>query len=399
MPGLKVLILGPYPVNRDKIVGGVEAVNVVLADAIAAHPAVEQVVVATFRRTPVEQAVVKVGPKLSVHHLRVPFFTGELVTRSWTCVRAVRPLVRAFRPDIVHAQGIDRHGETALRLGLPAAVTVHGLVHVEARLGAKSLLSKLKLPLFERMVRRVLRKAPVVISISDYDARALGDMVGRQRISIPNAIGQEFFAEESALPERPTVLFAGVLRPRKNVIGLVNAFAQARARIPQARLVIAGPVIDAEYAEQVRARVAELGLGEAVEFLGHVSNEQLVGAVRGCSALALFSNEETLPTIIAQALAVGRPVVASRVGGIPEMIAPGETGLLVEPRDEAALAAALTEVLSDPARAREMGRRGRAFARQSYEAAAVAQQTVEAYRTAIQMHSAPQPGAASQPAR
>lgn len=399
MPGLEVLILGPYPINRDKIVGGVEAANVALADALVAHPAVGRVSVASFRRTPVEQAVVQVAPKLTVHHLRVPFFTGELVTRSWTCVRAVRPLVRALRPDIVHAQGIDRYGETALQLGLPAAVTVHGLVHVEARLSAKTLLSKLKLPLFERMVRRVLRKAPVVISISDYDARALGDMVGRQRISIPNAIGQEFFAQESTPPERPTLLFAGVLRPRKNVLGLVNAFAQVRARVPSARLVVAGPVIEPEYAAQVRSRVAELGLSEAVAFLGHVSNAQLVQAIHGCSALALFSNEETLPTIIAQALAVGRPVVASRVGGIPEMIVPGETGLLVEPRDEAALAAALIEVLGEPARAREMGRWGRAFARRNYEAAAVAQQTIDAYRAAIEMHTAPQWRRASHPAR
>lgn len=383
MAGLKVLILGPYPENPDKIVGGVEAVNFALTAALAAHPGVEKIVVAVFRRGAARRPVVTVGPKLEVRYLRVPFLSGDTVIRSRQCVQAVRPLVREFGPDVVHAQGIDRQADIALQLGLPMVVTVHGLVHVEARLAAKGVQGWLKVLLFEMMVRRVLRDAHTVVSISEYDARLLDGMVGQRRVSISNPIGKEFFAEASEPPAAPTVLFAGVMRPRKNVLGLVNAFAQVRARVPAARLVIAGPAPEQEYADKVRGRVAELGLGEAVSFLGHVSNEQLLQAIHGCSTLALFSNEETSPTIIAQALAVGRPVVASNVGGIAEMVTPGETGYMVPAGDEAALAEKLAAVLADPAAARAMGQRGRAFARQRYEPASVAEQTVRVYREAI----------------
>lgn len=383
MAGLRVLILGPYPADPTKIVGGVEAVNVALAAALSAHPDVEQVAVATFYRHGDHAPITQINRKLSVYALRVPFFTGTLFTRAWTCVQAVRPLVRIFQPDLVHAQGIGQSADVALQLGLPTVATVHGLIHVEERLAATSLLAKLKLPFFDLRTRRVLRETQVIISISDYDARSLEDMIGRQRISIANPISAEFFAACAPPPATPTILFAGVMRPRKNVLGLVNAFAQVRTRVPDARLVIAGPPLDEAYAAEVRARVGQLGLTSAVNFLGHVSNEALLQAIVDCNVLALFSVEETAPTIIAQALAVGRPVVASNVGGIPEMVTPGETGWLVAAGDETALAGRLADVLSDPQQARRMGEQGRRMARQRYEPAAVAGQTVRAYGAAI----------------
>lgn len=381
--GLNVLILGPYPDDPDKIVGGVMAVNWALANTLARHHQINKVTIVVFNRGRHDQALIRLGDKLEVRHLAVPFLSGDVIIRSWQCVAAVRRILTEVQPDVVHGQGIDRQGEVATQLGLPSVVTVHGLVHIEARLAAKSLSDKIKVLLFDAMVRRSLRKANVTISISDYDARSLEGLVGGERISIPNPIAPEFFMPAPDLPAVSRVLFAGVMRPRKNVLGLVNAFAELRRGMPAARLVIAGPMPEPTYTQQVRDRVQELALGDAVEFLGHVSNEQLLTAVRETSALALFSYEETSPTIIAQALAVGRPVVASRIGGIPEMVVEGETGYMVAPGDEHALAARLADVLCSPNHAREMGQRGRALAFQRYEPSAVAEQTVRAYRIAI----------------
>lgn len=381
--GLNVLILGPYPDDPDKIVGGVMAVNWALANTLARHHEINKVTIVVFNRGRHDQALVRLGDKLEVRHLAVPFLSGDVIIRSWQCVAAVRRILTEVQPDVVHGQGIDRQGEVATQLGLPSVVTVHGLVHIEARLAAKSLSDKVKVLLFDAMVRRSLGKANVTISISDYDARSLEGLVGGERISIPNPIAPEFFMPAPDLPAVSKVLFAGVMRPRKNVLGLVNAFAELRRAMPAAQLVIAGPAPEPTYTQQVRDRVQELALGDAVEFLGHVSNEQLLTAIRETSTLALFSYEETSPTIIAQALAVGRPVVASRIGGIPEMVVEGETGYMVTPGDEHALAARLANVLCNRNHAREMGQRGRALAFQRYEPSAVAEQTVRAYRIAI----------------
>jgi glycosyltransferase involved in cell wall biosynthesis len=381
--GLKVLILGPYPEDPEKIVGGVEAVNNALVAALVAHPEVSSITVAMFRTKGGTADRRKINNKLEVRYLRVPFISGDVIIQSYQCVLAARRLVEEIKPDVVHAQGIDRQGDIATQLGLPAVVTVHGLVHIEARLAAKNLPGRIKVVLFDALVRRVLRKAQVVISISDYDAKSLEGLVRNRRISISNAIAPDFFQPFTEPAWAPRIFFAGVMRPRKNVLGLVNAFAKVKAAVPAAHLTIAGPMPEQAYAQKVQDRVQELGLKEAITFMGHVSNEQLLQAMRETAAVALFSYEETSPTIIAQSLAVGRPVVASRVGGIPEMITEGETGYIVQPGDEQALADRLIDLMKDPERTRAMGERGRAFARQRYEPSAVADQTVNAYRNAI----------------
>jgi glycosyltransferase involved in cell wall biosynthesis len=381
--GLNVLILGPYPEDPEKIVGGVEAVNNALVAALVAHSEVTKITVAMFHtgtRTPDRR---KINSKLEVRYLRVPFISGDVAIQSYQCVLAARRLVAEIQPDVVHAQGIDRQGDIATQLGLPAIVTVHGLVHIEARLAAKNLPGKIKVVLFDALVRRILRKAQVVISISDYDARSLEGLVRNRRISISNAIAPDFFQPFAEQAWAPRIFFAGVMRPRKNVLGLVNAFAKVKAAVPDAQLTIAGPMPDQAYAQKVQERVKELGLEQVITFMGHVSNEQLLQAMRETAVVTLFSYEETSPTIIAQSLAVGRPVVASRVGGIPEMITEGETGYMVQPGDEQALAEKLIGLLHEPERTRAMGERGRSFARQRYEPSAVADQTVNAYRYAI----------------
>ena len=384
--GLNVLILGPYPENPERIVGGVEAVNNALVAALAAHPDVNQITVGVTCRRHQARPARRINEKVSVRTIPLPFVSGDSVIHSAQALPAVRHLINTIKPDVVHAHGIDRQGDIATQLGMPSVVTVHGLVHMEARLGAKGLPGKLKVMVFDAMVKRVLQRANVVISISEYDATSLSNLVGGRRISISNPIGAEFFAPFPEPQLHPTLFFAGVMRPRKNVTGLVNAFAQVRNAIPNARLVIAGPMPEPDYAAQVRGLVETHKLQDAVSFLGHVSNEQLLDAMRQSAALALFSFEETSPTVIAQALAVGRPVVASNVGGIPEMVQEGYTGFLVEPADEATLARRLIQLLSDLPQSRVMGIQGRQFAQQRYEPSAVAQQTVEAYRTAINAH-------------
>lgn len=110
---------------------------------------------------------------------------------------------------------------------------------------------------------------------------------------------------------------------------------------------------------------------------------ELVHEIQRSSALVLFSREETSPTVIAQALAVGRPIVASRVGGIPEMVSDGLNGLLVAPNDEQALADRLMELLSSPARCIEMGAVAHDIARQRSDPFAVARRTLEVYQAVL----------------
>ncbi len=263
-------------------------------------------------------------------------------------------------------------------------VTVHGITYVETHLYHRaSLRNTLRAKLIHDVARRVLRRAKVVISISGYDARELSGMTRGARVSIANPTAAEFFALAPSAPTGPRLLFAGGLIPLKNPLGLVNAFAKAHQRVPDARLALVGPQPDEEYVTLLRERVATLGLTDCVDFVGMVDNERMLREIAAARAVVLFSRQENAPTIIAQAMAAGKPVVASRVGGVAEMVDDGATGFLVESEDEAALADRLARVLDDEPLCGRMGRRAHEVASARFAPDAIAELTVRAYQTAL----------------
>jgi glycosyltransferase involved in cell wall biosynthesis len=164
----------------------------------------------------------------------------------------------------------------------------------------------------------------------------------------------------------------------------VRAFAQVKARVSDARLDLVGPPSDVHYTAKVKQLIGELALEHNIVLHGHVENTQLLDLMARCSVLTLFSNEETSPTVIAQAMAMGKPIVASRVGGIPEMVKDGYNGFLVERGDEQALAEQLVALLKSPKLCQTMGARGREIALQRFKPSVVAQQTIEVYKLVLQ---------------
>jgi glycosyltransferase involved in cell wall biosynthesis len=154
-------------------------------------------------------------------------------------------------------------------------------------------------------------------------------------------------------PETDSVLFVGALERVKGVDVLLDAWRLIRDRRPGARLVIVGR---GSMETEVRRRAA----GEPdVEIVGPVPREALRELLDAARVVVLPSRSEGLGRVALEASARARPVVASRVGGIPELVEDGETGLLVQPEDAAALAAAVVRILDDPAAATAMGERGR----------------------------------------
>ena len=380
--GLKVLMIGAYPLEPGMVHGGIESVTSALVPALAAQDAIDHVAVLRFHHGEASTDYRRVGPKFEVYYVRT-LNRLRLITGYFLYVRKARKLVAALKPDIVHGQGLD-HGDVAQKCSPNSVVTVHGLPHVEIRRSARiEFREKLRLKPIEALVRRVLRRTKVVISISNYDTQELGGMIHGTPVSIANPTGLEFFALAPSRPSEPRLLFAGVLTPRKNVVGLLNSFAQVRQAVPEARLIMVGPHPDPDYAQTVQDRVTSLALGDSVDIVGFVDNDRLRHEIATARAVVLFSREETAPTIIAQAMAAGKPVVASRVGGVPEMVNDGESGFVVESEDETALAERMLTLLNDQDLCLRMGARGHELALARFNPEAVARQTVEAYRIAL----------------
>ncbi|HEY7530522.1 MAG TPA: glycosyltransferase family 4 protein, partial [Gemmatimonadota bacterium] len=171
------------------------------------------------------------------------------------------------------------------------------------------------------------------------------------------------------LPAGPVVLTAARLVPEKNVAAGIRAFAQAARERPGASYVVAGAGRDEG---ALRTLAAELGVAGRVRFLGTVPHEAMPGLHAAADVFLLPSRRtptwaENFPNAALEAMAAGRPVVAGDVGGLPEIVAEGETGFLVDPEDPAALAAALARLLADPALARRMGEAARARAEREFD--------------------------------
>jgi colanic acid/amylovoran biosynthesis glycosyltransferase len=162
----------------------------------------------------------------------------------------------------------------------------------------------------------------------------------------------------------PYYVFIGRFVAKKSPELLIQAFAEVAKVIPAARLTMAG---DGELLERCKNLALELGLGDRVDFPGALARDAVADLYARAHALVLPSVRDALgdsegtPLVVLEAGASGRPVVATRHGGIPDVIRSGENGLLVEEGDVLALAEAMLAIAADATRAGEMGKAGRAI--------------------------------------
>jgi sugar transferase (PEP-CTERM/EpsH1 system associated) len=163
-------------------------------------------------------------------------------------------------------------------------------------------------------------------------------------------------------PEAPVVGTVGRLSEIKRQDVLIRAFARIRGRAPGAHLILVG---DGPLRQSLADLAAELGVEGCVHFAGFQPHS--APYLKAMDVFALTSRSEGMPQAVLEAQIVGVPVVASRVGGLPELIDHGRTGLLIEPGDEMDLAESLLALLSDPERSREMSDAGRREVESRYD--------------------------------
>lgn len=376
---MRVAIVGDYPLDPSRIWGGEQAAFAYLVRGLSKIEGLEIHVVTLSRAA---TAGTRSEPNgVTVHALpRLP--RGELFRRYPAYRTRLRAKLAEIRPDAVHAQGAIHHGFVALRSGHPAVITVHGIQSEDCKYQKNWYLKARKRFVAWWLERSNLKRTRRLIAISryvtTYFARILRPDV--EVYHIPNAIDERFFELEDASDGR-TILFAGRVIQVKRPFDLVRAFARVAARAPSARLRIAGELdSDPKYASEIREFVHSAGLGDRVQFLGALPEERVLEEFSRAALLALSSAQENLPMVVAQAMAASRPVVATSVGGVPEMVKDGESGLLVPAGDVEALAAAMLRILEDADLRARLGREGRRLAEENYRAESVARRTYEVYR-------------------
>lgn len=181
----------------------------------------------------------------------------------------------------------------------------------------------------------------------------------------------------------PVIGTVGRLTPVKEQGLLIRAFFEVSRQIPAAHLVLVG---DGPLLEDLQAQARRLGVEDRVHFTGYQPDS--APYLQAFDVFALTSRSEGMPQSALEASVCAVPVVAPRVGGLPELIEPGRTGVLFDPGDKEALVSALVELLADPARARDLGAAGQAKVESLYDVGRMAREYHEHFTALLKRRNA-----------
>lgn len=331
----------------------------------------------------------------TAHLEKIPVFSpGGVMDRQRDRVsskfRNLQDLLASARPVYRVMRGL-RHGQADLVH--TNTLKGHLLGGLAARLARLPLIWHVRDLLEEGQGRGLLRQAattlrPRVLAISSAVAHQF-DGLALQVDLIPNGVPLERFtpgeppaaldADLGLAPGDCVIVCLGRLTPWKGHRPLLRAFAQVLARRPEARLLVVGEVAfwGQEYEQELRDLAARLGLGERVIWAGFRSDVPEI--LRRCDFLVLPSRDEPFGRVLVEAMATGKPVIATQSGGAPEIVRSGETGLLVPPEDPDALAAAMLRLVEDSAARRAWGEAAMARARECFDVRRVVGQVQAIY--------------------
>jgi glycosyltransferase involved in cell wall biosynthesis len=304
--------------------------------------------------------------------------------------RHVARQVRSLAPDVVHGQ--DRRAGLVSRLllrhGTDALVyTLHGvpdqladLVPGNLRCGAPSTRDRIAYLTAERRLAQLRRST--VVAPCEALARYARDAVGiaPERVAVvPNGVAASMIAPAAppagvASHRTTTALWLGLMQPVKRLPELVGA----AAGVPGLRLTLVG---DGPERADVERAVEAAGSRDRVHLVGYVADP--APYLAAADLLVLPSAAEACPLAVLRAMAAGLPVVASRAGGLPELVRDGVDGLLVPTGDDAALRAALAALAADPARRRRMGESARRRVTERFTVERCTRRLLDVYQAAL----------------
>jgi teichuronic acid biosynthesis glycosyltransferase TuaC len=326
-----------------------------VAEQVDALRSMVDISVLSCSQTTADRSEVRLsGVPVTFRSIRTLFGRGRLGLLA-SSVRYDRALAAYLRSapsvDLIHAHfGIPdaivayRQAE---RAGLPLVVTLHGD-------DALKVLPR-RDPL-GRAMRHAVAGARAVICVSAAMAGAVRQvMPAVDPLVIPNGYDDALFTV-SEKPRDLGLLFVGMFVPVKNLDVLLRAYARIHDRVA-VPLTLAG---DGPLRAALESQARELGVAGSVRFLGAQSREEVAALMGRAAALVLPSRSEGWPLVIAESLGCGTPVVASRVGGIPEIVASDAGGILVTPGDEGALADGLVAIVERPLDPRQVAGASRA---------------------------------------
>ncbi len=325
----------------------------------------------------------KLAPNIFFHSLLVPKI-GWMRTAYQGCIRAARKKLREIQPDIVHGQGTEMDcGLSSVFSGFPNVLTIHGNLRLIAQINGEKPFSFNWLA--ARLETFTLPRSQGVVCITRYTQQAVADLARRTWL-LPNAVDSAFFDVE-AKPQAGTrrkILCVGQISLRKNQNAFIRALDPLAARQEFEILFLgrasAGSAYDDEFLSLIQTRpwCRHLGFAGRNELRKHFGEATMV---------VLPSLEDNCPMVVLESMAAGVPVAAAKVGGVPDLIDDGITGIFFNPLDAKSMSDAVEKILTNPSAARELAARAKAKARERFHPKVIAQGHLKIYQEVLRTNS------------
>ena len=379
---MHIVMVTAFPENPHNIDGGISGVAKYLVDEIRKQPDVWLTIVVPESK--VGETVCERWENLDIHRVGKQglwSFLPGTVYDIFAGKRRIRSVLEQLNPDIVHFQGVTF---LAANYKQPNVLTIHGIAEQDSKWDSRWGILRwprwLLLKLTEGYGRH---RVPNVILISEYTKKFLPEKNGNQRTwLIDNPVADSYFNVKRQV-EPGRIFCCSRVRPLKNILGMIKAFASIAQDFPEASLRIAGAADSAAYYQACEKEIKTHNLENSVHMLGNISIKDVQSELAKANCLTMLSFQENAPLTIAEAMAAGVPVFAAKVGGIPEMVEHEKTGLLVDPYDTKSIYEAVSRILSDKSLAQSMGRNAKEVARKRFAASVVAEKTLQVYREVL----------------
>ncbi|PWR71772.1 GT4 family glycosyltransferase PelF [Methanospirillum stamsii] len=268
---------------------------------------------------------------------RIPYSKFKIVGTLSFCL-AIFQTINKIKPSIIQVQGIG--------VGFISPLILKKLLKIPYIVCGRG--SDVYLPnIYTKIISKmILQNADAIVALTDNMRQKMNEILDREIYIIPNGIDLNSFHAISPYSmlekDKINIIFIGRLHPVKGIQYLIKAIKQVHEKIPQVRLVLIG---EGEQRKSLEDLVERLGIEDCVIFFGSIPNNRIPDILNRADIFTLSSLSEGFPTVILEAMACGIPIVASRVGGIPDIMQNGVNGYLVEPKNPDDIAKKILDLL------------------------------------------------------
>ena len=360
---MKIIIISPFYTPS---MGGVEAIVKQTAEALAQRNNDVTVITTNYSNSWVKLSEPHISEEngVSVHRLKPGFKVG------FACFMDHLPdLIQKETPDVVHCHNLHPHLFQAIRAKTDCQFKLVAQLHFPGATGIDGFGAKLAYPIATSLLQKHQQKIDAFIIHSNLEKKWLVgkgfDEEKMRRLNYPCVSSQFLKLSNAYLGDgknafgrfsHPDLLYIGRMSRRKGLHTFLQALPSVIADIKDLTVILAGPS-DEKYCKRLLSLAKQLNLGNHVRFSQALTEEAKRTAITECKVFVVPSIKDYTPVTLIEAQALGKPVISTTTGAIPEIVNDSETGLLVEPQNPEALAEAIKFLLSVKQKRQAMGER------------------------------------------